>query len=42
LAVTAQGVFLIDDTDFIYRSPAGSDPAKFTAVEAWLGVRAFL
>jgi hypothetical protein len=50
LAVTGQFSFLIDDTDFVYRfTPARAgdkvpdpDPAKFTAVEAWLGIRAFL
>jgi hypothetical protein len=49
LALTGQVSLLIDDTDFVYtfqpdrlgrtRDP---DPAKFTAVEAWLGIRAFL
>lgn len=49
LALTAQATLLIDDTTFVYRVPnaddptlTGMDPAKFTAVELWLGVRAFL
>lgn len=42
LAVTAQATVLVDDTDFVYRLQDLSDPAKFTAVEAWLGIRAFL
>jgi hypothetical protein len=46
LAVTAQVNLLIDNTDFVYLFPG--DPtlspnrAEFTAVEGWLGVRAFL
>lgn len=50
LAVTAQVSALIDDTDFItggeFELADGStvtfeDPAKFTTLEAWIGVRAF-
>lgn len=45
LAVTAQFNVLVDDTDFVYLSVgdlARADPAKFKAIEAWLGLRAFL
>jgi len=43
LAVTAQAGVLVDDTTFIFRIPDNpDDPARFTAVEIWLGVRAFL
>jgi len=50
LAVTGQANFLVDDTDFVYLfgGAAGSgvesrsDPAKYTAAEFWLGLRAFL
>jgi hypothetical protein len=44
LAVTAQFTFLVDDTAYQYklRTLGITDPAKFTAIEAWLGVRAFL
>jgi hypothetical protein len=42
LALTAQGTFLVDDTSFVYHWEGNSDPAKFSAFEAWLGVRAFL
>jgi hypothetical protein len=44
LAGTVQLGVLVDDTDFIYRAMDNSlaDPAKFTAFEGWLGVRAFL
>jgi Putative beta-barrel porin 2 len=48
LAVTAQVGLLIDDTDFAFKAVSSQtgipalDPAKFTAVEAWLGLRAFL
>lgn len=50
LALTAQFSALVDDTDFVSRvevpGTGGSsivieDPAKFTAFEAWLGLRAF-
>jgi hypothetical protein len=41
-AVTAQAGLLVDDTTFVYRVENFVDPAKFTAVELWLGVRAFL
>ena len=41
-AVTAQAGLLVDDTTFVYRVGNNVDPAKFTAVELWLGVRAFL
>jgi hypothetical protein len=42
LALTAQAGLLVDDTTFVYRVQNNTDPAKFTAVEMWLGVRAFL
>ncbi|MET0390325.1 MAG: hypothetical protein ABW321_30415 [Polyangiales bacterium] len=44
LALTMQAGVLVDDTDFAFRAINGAlaNPAKFTAVEAWLGVRAFL
>jgi hypothetical protein len=42
LALTGQASLLMDDTTFVYRVENNSDPAKFTAVELWLGVRAFL
>jgi len=45
LAVTAQFNVLVDDTDFVYLSVgdvARADPAKFKAMEVWLGLRAFL
>jgi hypothetical protein len=49
LALTAQFSFLKDDPDFVYtftasdpRDARAPDPAKFTAAEAWLGIRAFL
>jgi hypothetical protein len=49
LALTGQVNMLVDDTDFVFRAPADAtgafagfaDPAKFTAFEFWLGVRAF-
>jgi hypothetical protein len=49
LALTAQANMVIDDTDFVFKAPppvagvpgAADDPAKFTAFEFWLGVRAF-
>lgn len=49
LALTGQVGFIIDDTDFVYRIRSTVpgvadrfDPAKYHAVEAWLGIRAFL
>lgn len=44
LALTGQLTLLVDDTDYQYklRSIGTTDPAKFTAIEAWIGVRAFL
>jgi hypothetical protein len=42
LALTGQVNFLVDDTDFVFQLNNAMDPAKFTAVEAWLGIRAFL
>ena len=48
LAVTTQLGLLVDDTDYEFDIPTGEgnntfkDPAKYTAVEAWLGVRVFL
>lgn len=45
LAVTAQFNVLVDDTDFVYLSVgdvARADPAKFKAMEGWLGLRAFM
>lgn len=43
LAVTGQFSMLIDDTDFVFRLMNNqTDPARFSAYEAWLGIRAFL
>jgi hypothetical protein len=48
LALTGQVSFIRDDTDFVFSVSRGMgeepyrDPARFTAVEAWLGIRAFL
>jgi hypothetical protein len=52
LALTGQFSMLIDDTDFVFTldnnatNPANRtvvmDPARFSAYEAWIGVRAFL
>lgn len=48
LAVTTQLGMLIDDTDYVFQLDSGdpsnpiNDPARFSAFEAWLGVRAFL
>ena len=44
LAVTAQANMLIDDTKFAFQPVdpnVAVDPAKFTAFEFWLGLRAF-
>lgn len=41
LAVTGQGGVVVDDTDFVFVSSSGRDPAKYTSFEAWLGLRAF-
>jgi hypothetical protein len=46
LAVTAQFSVLVDNTDFVYRFDRSlmlnDNRAEFTALEGWLGVRAFL
>lgn len=48
LAVTTQLGLLVDDTEYQFDIPTGvegmffRDPAKYTAFEAWLGVRVFL
>jgi hypothetical protein len=43
LALTGQFGFLVDDTDFVFRLNNNlTDPARFSAYEAWIGIRAFL
>jgi hypothetical protein len=48
LAATAQLTMLIDDTNFVFKPvtdvnglQTSPNPAKFTAFEGWLGLRAF-
>jgi hypothetical protein len=45
LAVTGQFSALKDDTDFIFMPPNGvmapPDPARYTIIQGWLGLRAF-
>lgn len=44
LAATVQFHVLADDTDFVFRSTpqTAANPARFTSMEVWFGVRAFL
>jgi hypothetical protein len=48
LAATMQLGLLVDDTNFVFKTNdnmntiRATDPAKFTAFEAWIGLRAFL
>jgi hypothetical protein len=45
-AITAEGTYWQNFTDYVFRAPEGTmgedDPAKYKRFEGWLGVRAFL